>query len=95
MLVNEHEDSKLEISILQLRAINNEDRQKGVWLKNIRRHAEQDNEYHFLKEVRFLDHKNTTRIMQIIQYWQVYHHLTLNKEFYIFMGVPDNTSKDV
>ena len=51
MLADEHEDSKLEISILQLRAINNEDRQKGVWLKNIRRHAEQDHEYHSLKEI--------------------------------------------
>ena len=51
MLADEHEDNKLEISILQLRATKNEDRQKGIWLKNICRHTEQDHEYHFLKEV--------------------------------------------
>ena len=74
MLADKHEDSKLEITILELGVINNDDRQKGVWLKNICRHVEQDHEYHSLKEViltGFLDHKNTARIMQIIQYWQI------------------------
>ena len=35
----------------------------------------------------FLDPKNTARIMQIIQYWQVHHHLTLNKKFFTYLWV--------
>ena len=45
MLAEKDEDSKPEMSILQLRAISNEDRQKHAWLQNLRKHAQQDLKY--------------------------------------------------
>ena len=51
MLAEQDEDSKPEMSISQLRTINNEDRQKYVWLQNLHKLAEQHHEYQSLKEV--------------------------------------------
>ena len=60
ILGEQDEDSKLELSISELRAITNDGAQESIRLQNLHKQAEKDHEYQALKEVilkGFPDHK--------------------------------------
>ena len=66
MLTEQDEDSKPEMSILQLGTISNEDRQKYVWRQDLHKHTEQHHEYQSLKEVILKDSCITKKHCHII-----------------------------
>ena len=97
MLAENDEHNVLDLSIAELRATQVQQREESIRLQELRKHANEEEEYQLLKAKKFPNHRSELTEM-CRKNWQVRHNLTIDDDLVVYgcrLLIPTQMRRDV